>query len=219
MLCHIKCPRYCNLSVLNCAPIPLHNPNFLNTSSLVILSVEDIFNTLRTVQYFHSSEASSPDNSVFIIYCQCTICDDTLSIQCACCRPTGGAHLYIVANYQRINRTSSSRTIAFIRSVKFRWREQTRIQKLVDSNTPSDVADYFNKTGKTATAMPPVTIVAVEVIGMSGMADVMGTYGGKVGRTTGRQVGRHWLDFIYIYRGLLFYFRLSTSIYKFKKVT
>ena len=80
--------------------------------------------------------------------------------------------------------------------MKFKWREQARIQRLVDSHNPSDVADYLNKTGKMATALPPITIVAVEVIGMSGMADIMGAVGGKVGTTTERQVGRHWLDFI-----------------------
>ena len=50
-LCLIRCPRYCNFLVLNCLTISLSVPILLNTFSLVILSVNDIFNTLR---YIHS---------------------------------------------------------------------------------------------------------------------------------------------------------------------
>ena len=59
-LCLIRCPRYCNFLVLNCRSTSLPVPSLLNTaSSLVILSVHDIFNTLR---YTHISNASSLDN-------------------------------------------------------------------------------------------------------------------------------------------------------------
>ena len=54
-LCLIRCPRYCNFIVLNCVTITLPVPILLNTSSLVIFSVHDIFNILR---YIHISKAS-----------------------------------------------------------------------------------------------------------------------------------------------------------------
>ena len=63
-LCFIRCPRYCNFLVLNCLTISLPVPILLNTSSLVIFSVLDIFNTL---QYTHISKASSLDNRDFVI--------------------------------------------------------------------------------------------------------------------------------------------------------
>ena len=46
VLCLIRCPRYCSFLVLNCLTISLPVPILLNTSSLVILSVHDIFKTL-----------------------------------------------------------------------------------------------------------------------------------------------------------------------------
>ena len=46
VLCLIRCPRYCTSLVLNCLTIYLPVPILLNTSSLVIFSVHDIFKTL-----------------------------------------------------------------------------------------------------------------------------------------------------------------------------
>ena len=46
-LCLIRCPKYCNFVVLNCLTISLLVPILLNTSSLVIFSVHDMFSTLR----------------------------------------------------------------------------------------------------------------------------------------------------------------------------
>ena len=63
-LCLIRCPRYCNFLVLNCLTFSRPVPILLNTSSLVIFSVHDIFNTLR---YTHISNASSLDNIDFVI--------------------------------------------------------------------------------------------------------------------------------------------------------
>ena len=54
----------CNFLVLNCLTISLPVPILLNTSSLVIFSVHDIFKSLR---YIHISKASSLDNSDFVI--------------------------------------------------------------------------------------------------------------------------------------------------------
>ena len=74
-LCLIRCPRYCNFLVLNCLTISLPVPILLNTSSLVIFSVLDIFNTL---QYTHISKAPSLDNRDFVtvhVSAQCLIQD------------------------------------------------------------------------------------------------------------------------------------------------
>ena len=60
----IRCPRYCHFLVLNCLTISVSVPILLNTSSLVIFSVHDIFNSLR---YIHISKASSLDNTDFVI--------------------------------------------------------------------------------------------------------------------------------------------------------
>ena len=57
VLCLIRYPRYCHFLVLNCRTISLP-VILLNTSSLVIVSVHNIFNTLR---YIHISKASSLD--------------------------------------------------------------------------------------------------------------------------------------------------------------
>ena len=46
-LCLIRWPRYCNFLALNCLTISLPVPILLNTFSLVIFSVHDIFKTLR----------------------------------------------------------------------------------------------------------------------------------------------------------------------------
>ena len=64
VICVIIRPRYCNYLVLNCLSISLPVPILLNTSSLVIFSVHDMFKTLR---YIHNSKASSLDNSDFVI--------------------------------------------------------------------------------------------------------------------------------------------------------
>ena len=63
-LCLIRCPRYCNFLVLNCRTISLPVAILLNTSSLVIFYVHDIFSTLR---YTHISKASSLDNRDLVI--------------------------------------------------------------------------------------------------------------------------------------------------------
>ena len=42
----VWCPRYCNFLVLNCRTISLPVPIILNTFSLVILSVHDIFESI-----------------------------------------------------------------------------------------------------------------------------------------------------------------------------
>ena len=49
-LCLIRCPRYCNFLILNCLTISWPVPILLNTPSLVIFSVHDIFNTLRSIK-------------------------------------------------------------------------------------------------------------------------------------------------------------------------
>ena len=64
LLCLIRCPRYCNFLVLNCRTISLPVAICLNTASLVILSLQDIFDTL---QYMHISNASSLEHSDFVI--------------------------------------------------------------------------------------------------------------------------------------------------------
>ena len=51
VLCLIRCPRYCSFLVLNCLTISLPVPILLNTSSLLIFSVHDIFN--YSVMYPH----------------------------------------------------------------------------------------------------------------------------------------------------------------------
>ena len=55
---------YCNFLVLNCRTIYQSVAILLNTSSLVTLSVQDVFNSLR---YIHISTVSSLDNSDFVI--------------------------------------------------------------------------------------------------------------------------------------------------------
>ena len=55
VLCLTSCHLYCNFLVFNCRSISQLVPILLNNTSLVILSVHDIFNTLG---YIHISEAS-----------------------------------------------------------------------------------------------------------------------------------------------------------------
>ncbi|KAI0208451.1 hypothetical protein LSAT2_006878 [Lamellibrachia satsuma] len=55
-------------------------------------------------------------------------------------------------------------------------READRLQRTVESHEPFIIADYLKRTSKMAAALPPITIVAVEVVGL---ANITGTIVGK----------------------------------------
>ena len=64
LMYYIRYHRYCNFLVLNCRTISRSVPILLNTSSLVIFSVHDIFNTLR---YFNIAKTMSARHNIRLL--------------------------------------------------------------------------------------------------------------------------------------------------------
>ena len=62
-----------------------------------------------------------------------------------------------------------------------RKRNSDRIKYLEDSHKPTNVADHLRQRNKMATALPPITVVAVEIIGLP---NITGAIVGKVGALT-----------------------------------
>ena len=75
-LCLIRCRRYCNFLVLNCLTISLYVPILLNTSSLVIFSVHDIFSRAYSSIYPHLKGIKSGQQRFFHRFSHAKVGDD-----------------------------------------------------------------------------------------------------------------------------------------------
>ena len=68
-------------------------------------------------------------------------------------------------------------SIDFMYSVLFRKKEKDRIQKLVQSHEPTNIAEQLKQTNKMGLVLPHITIVAIEIVGLP---NITGAIVGKV---------------------------------------
>ena len=68
-------------------------------------------------------------------------------------------------------------SIDFMYSVLFRKKEKDRIQKLIESHEPTNIAEQLKQTNKMGLVLPHITIVAIEIVGLP---NITGAIVGKV---------------------------------------
>ncbi|KAI0233203.1 hypothetical protein LSAT2_016500 [Lamellibrachia satsuma] len=71
-----------------------------------------------------------------------------------------------------------------------RKREADRLRRLVDSHKPSNIADYLKKTNRMSAALPPITIMTIDVVGLP---SITGTIVGKQVTSAVRAIDRQVL--------------------------